>query len=154
MAAELSFTFDETFIEKRTRLLTNCQLGFIGAALMLMMMDLSKLYLLAPLVVGLILSSWYKHNLDEVKTHFSGSSLEFAPKSILIKLPAQSSETRITFREIEEITLHQENFTPTISIYSKESDVEETNKVVLKALKNPQALLKALQDKSQESQPQ
>ena len=141
---EQPFTFDSAFIDKRARLLSNCQLGFIGAALMLMMMDLSKFYILAPLGAGLILSSWYKHNLEEVKARFAGNSVEFAPKSILIKQPAQALETRISFREIEEITLHQENFIPTISIYLKDSD-----KIVLKALKAPAQLQQSLQDKSQ-----
>ncbi|MFT6351968.1 MAG: hypothetical protein ACJARJ_001437, partial [Neptuniibacter pectenicola] len=35
------YTWDKAFFEKKLTLFSNLQMGFIGAALMLMMMDLS-----------------------------------------------------------------------------------------------------------------
>ncbi|WP_067867650.1 hypothetical protein [Neptuniibacter marinus] len=134
------YTWDKAFFEKRSTLFSNFQMGFIGAALMLMMMDLSKIYLLAPLVVGLILSSWYKHNLDNIKDEMKGCTLTFSPKSIFISFPQLETESRITFREIDEVEAHKENFVHIISLYLKQDD----KKVQLKGMKDTEQLIQQL----------
>ncbi len=137
---ELVFVWDKTFFEKKITLFTNLQMGFVGAALMLMMMDLSKLYLLAPLVVGLILASWYKHHIDSIKNEVKDASIQFAPKSILVTLPEQEIEKRITFREIEEIGSHKENFITIVIIYLRNGE----DKLELKAFAQPEQLTQKL----------
>ncbi len=137
---ELVFVWDKTFFEKKITLFTNLQMGFVGAALMLMMMDLSKLYLLAPLVVGLILASWYKHHIDSIKNEVKDASIQFAPKSILVTLPEQEIEKRITFREIEEIESHKENFITIVTIYLRNGE----DKLELKAFAQPEQLTQKL----------
>ncbi|WP_415896354.1 hypothetical protein ACMXYX_09605 [Neptuniibacter sp. QD72_48] len=134
------YHWDKEFFEKKISLLTNCQLGFVGAALMLMMMNLSKIYLLAPLGVGLILASWYKHHLEQTKDQMKNMSVEIAPKSILLKLPSEETETRVTFREIEEINQHKENMVQIITLYLKENE----DKLEIKALKDSDKFVSTL----------
>jgi hypothetical protein len=134
------YIWDKAFFEKKLTLFSNLQMGFIGAALMLMMMDLSKVYLLAPLVVGLILTSWYKHNLDSIKDEIKGCSLTFAPKSILVSFPELNKTTRITFRDIDEVEAHNENFVQVINLYLKNGE----EKVQLKAMANGEQLIQQL----------
>lgn len=105
-------------------------MGFVGAALMLMMMNLSKLYLLVPLGIGLVLVSWYKSNLDKTREEVKNSSVSFSPKSILVKRPEQALEQRIEFRKIDEITQHKEHMIETITIYLKDGE----EKIVIKGL--------------------
>lgn len=116
---QISFDWNEAFFEKRINLLTNCQMGFVGAALMLMMMNLSKIYLLLPLGIGLVLVSWYKSHLDKSREEVKHSSVSFSPKSILFKCPALDQERRVEFRQIEEVTLHKEHMMEIITIYLK-----------------------------------
>jgi len=148
--ADTTYYWDKAFFEKKVSLLTNCQLGFVGAALMLMMMDLSRIYLLAPLVVGLILASWYKQNIEKVKSQVEHMSVEIAPKSILLKQPNQSLEQRITFREIEEITEHKENLIVVTTLYLK----GEQDKVEIKALKDAEIFSRDLNAKMAEQSQQ
>lgn len=135
-----SFIWDKDFFEKKTTLFTNLQLGFVGAALMLLMMDLSKIYLLAPLAVGLILVSWYKSNLETVKEEFKNTTVEFAPKSLLIKKPAVDFEERVIFHQLEEVTEHKENFVSVITLYLN----NDADKIELKAIKNSDDLMQQL----------
>lgn len=135
-----SFNWDKDYFEKKTTLFTNLQLGFVGAALMLMMMDLSKFYLLAPLAIGLILASWYKSNLETVKEEFKNTTVEFAPKSLLIKKPAVDFEQRVIFHQLEEVTEHKENFISVVTLYLN----NDAGKIELKALKNPVGLIQEL----------
>lgn len=145
---KLSFAWDNAFFEKKLSLLTNLQLGFVGAALMLMMMDLSKLFLLAPLVVGLILASWYKHHLESVKSEIEGLSVELAPKSLLITLPANQEEIRVLFREIESVSLHKENLVSIVSLYLK----DDKSKVLIRGLTKPDEFLTELEQARKEKQ--
>ena len=126
------FRLDKALIEKKTSLFTNLQMGFVGAALMLMMMDLSKIYLLAPLGAGLILVSWYKSQFTNVYEEFKHLSVTMAPKSLLVKKPASDLEKRITFRELKEITQHKQNFVPVVTLYLEDN----SEKVELHALEN------------------
>ncbi|MCP4596754.1 hypothetical protein [Neptuniibacter sp.] len=135
-----SFIWDKEFFEKKTTLFTNLQMGFVGAALILMMMDLSKLYLLSPLAVGLILASWYKSNLETVKDEFKNTTVEFAPKSLLIKKPAVDFEQRVIFHQLEEVTEHKENFVSVITLYLN----NDADKIELKAIKNSDELIQQL----------
>ena len=135
-----SFIWDKDFFEKKTTLFTNLQLGFVGAALMLLMMDLSKLYLLAPLAVVVILASWYKSNLERVKDEFKNTTVEFAPKSLLIKKPAADFEERVIFHQLEEFTEHKENFVSVITLYLN----NDADKIELKAIKNSDDLMQQL----------
>ena len=137
---DTNFSWDKAFFEKKTTLFTNLQMGFVGAALMLMMMDLSKPYLLAPLVVGLILASWYKHHIDGVKDKVKNASIQFSPKSILITLPNQESETRVRFRQIEEIDRRREHFVDVVTLYLKDDE----EKIELSAINDADALIKKL----------
>lgn len=143
-----SYSWDKEFFEKKITLFTNIQMGAVGAALMLMMMDLSKLYLLVPLVAGLILSSWYKHHISKTSDEVKGTRVTFSPKSILITMPNQELESRITFREIDEIAVHRENFIEIITLYLKDDD----EKVELKAVKNSAQLVLALNSALSETQ--
>jgi len=97
--SKTAFNLDKALIEKKTSLFTNLQMGFVGAALMLMMMDLSKLYLLAPLGAGLILVSWYKSQFTTLYDECKNLSVEMAPKSLLVTNPVCDLEKRVTFRE-------------------------------------------------------
>ena len=126
------FNLDKALIERKATLFTNCQMGFVGVALMLMMMDLSKIYLLAPLGAGLILVSWYKSQMTSTFEEFKYSSVSMAPKSLLFKKPSSDLEQRITFRELEEVTLHQQHFLPVVTLYLK----GDSEKVELYALEN------------------
>lgn len=134
------FRWDKAFVEKKVTLYTNLQMGLVGAALMLMMMDLSKIYFLAPLVAALILVSWYKNHLNGLNTDYKNYRVEIAPKSLLVTNPAQESERRITFREIDEITQHQENLVPIVTIYLK----DDAGKVILPALEGDKAFVQHL----------
>ena len=140
------FEWDKVFFEKKLNLFSNCQFGFIGAALMLMMMDLSKPYLLAPLAVGLFMTSWLKHHYGKVATPLKKSTVQLAPKSLLISKPADEAEQRITFREIDELDLRKENFIPVLFIYLKDGSqvelagyqhAEELYKQLTFAVQNP-----------------
>lgn len=140
------FEWDKDFFEKKLNLFSNCQFGFIGAALMLMMMDLSKPYLLAPLAVGLFMTSWLKHHYGKVAKPLKKASIQLAPKSLLISKPADDSEQRITFREIEELDLRKDNFIPVLFIYLKDGsqvelegfqNADELYKQLSSALQNP-----------------
>ncbi|MGH1462172.1 MAG: hypothetical protein ACRBB6_09055 [Neptuniibacter sp.] len=115
------YRLDKSLLEKKTTLFTNMQMFFVGTALMLMMMDLSKIYLLAPLGAGLILVSWYKSQFNNIHEEFKDTSVEMAPKSLLIKKPAMDFEQRVTFREIEEITQHRQNFIPMVTLYLRDN---------------------------------
>lgn len=126
------FRLDKALIEKKTSLFTNLQMGFVGTALMLMMMDLSKIYLLAPLGAGLILVSWYKSQFTNVYEEFKHLSVTMAPKSLLVKKPESDLEKRITFRELKEITQHKQNFLPVVTLYLE----DDSEKVELHALEN------------------
>lgn len=126
------FRLDKALIEKKTSLFTNLQMGFVGAALMLMMMDLSKIYLLAPLGAGLILVSWYKSQFTSIYEEFKHLSVTMAPNSLLVKKPASDLEKRITFRELKEITQHKQNFLPVVTLYLE----DDSEKVELHALEN------------------
>ena len=126
------FRLDKALIEKKTSLFTNLQMGFVGAALMLMMMDLSKIYLLAPLGAGLILVSWYKSQFTSVYEEFKHLSVTMAPKSLLVKNPESDLEKRITFRELKEVTQHKQNFLPVVTLYLE----DDSEKVELHALDN------------------
>lgn len=134
------FTCDKEFFEKKISLLTNLQLGFVGTALMLMMMDLSKIYLLVPLIIGLILSSWYKSNFEKIQSEVKDAYVEFAPKSLLFVQPATESEQRVTFRELEEIDCHKENFINVITLYLKDGK----EKLQFKGFKESDQLLQTL----------
>ncbi len=115
------YRLDKSLLEKKTTLFTNMQMFFVGTSLMLMMMDLSKIYLLAPLGAGLILVSWYKSQFNNIHEEFKDTSVEMAPKSLLIKKPAMDFEQRVTFREIEEITQHRQNFIPMVTLYLRDN---------------------------------
>ncbi len=112
-----TFTWDKEFLSKRLNLLTNFQLGFVGAALMLMMMNLSKIYLLLPLGIGLIFTTGYKSYLNAVTDEVTGLEVSFSPKSILIKIPAKNLEQRIQFREINGVTQSKKYSVPVVTLY-------------------------------------
>tara|TARA_Y100000782_G_scaffold115503_2_gene159253 strand:+ start:11902 stop:12393 length:492 start_codon:yes stop_codon:yes gene_type:complete len=135
-----SYSWDKEFFEKKITFFTNLQLGSVGAALMLMMMNLSKLYLLAPLVIVLILASWYKHHITKVSDEVKNSSVTFSPKSVLVTIPNQEIESRVTFRQIDEIGIHKENFIETVTLYLKEDE----DKIELKAIKNAKQFVSEL----------
>lgn len=139
------FRLDKAQIEKKTSLLTNLQMGFVGAALMLMMMDLSKIYLLAPLGAGLILVSWYKSQLTSIYDECKHLSVTMAPKSFLVKNPDSELEKRITFRELKEVTQHKQNFLPVVTLYLK----DESEKIELYALENASEFADQLTDSCQ-----
>lgn len=130
MSEQKLYNWDKAFFEKRLNLFSNAQFSCIGAALMLMMMDLTKPYLLAPLIVGLIMASWLKHHYSKVSDNFLNSSVSFSPKSLLISQPKLESETRITFRQIKEVSLKQDNFIPVLVIEIDESAEEEDIELV------------------------
>jgi hypothetical protein len=138
------FRLDKALIEKKISMFTNLQMGFVGAALMLMMMDLSKIYLLAPLGAGLILVSWYKSQFTSVYEEFKHLSVTIAPKSLLVKKPESDLEKRITFRELKEITQHKQNFLPVVTLYLK----DDSEKVELHALENPSEFADLLTESS------
>lgn len=138
---KITFAWDKAFFEKRLHLLTNLQMGFVGAALMLMMMNLSKIYLLLPLGIGLVLASWYKHHMDSVQDEINGLEVSFSPKSLLIKNSVNSSEQRIQFREIDEIIQYKEHFVPVVAIYL----LGENDKVELRGLENSHAFVNQLE---------
>lgn len=135
-----AYQWDKAFVEKKVTLYTNLQMGLVGAALMLMMMDLSKLYFLAPLVGGLILVSWYKSHLNKLHDEFKNYSVEIAPKSLLVRIPEKNAERRVLFREIEDMDLHSENLVPIVTLYLE----EDKEKVVLPAMKEADEFLKQL----------
>ena len=105
-----------------------------------MMMNLSKLYLLAPLVIVLILASWYKHHITKVSDEVKNSSVTFSPKSVLVTIPNQEIESRVTFRQIDDIGIHKENFIEIVTLYLKEDE----DKIELKAIKNAKKLVSEL----------
>lgn len=141
------FRLDKALIEKKTTLFTNLQMGFVGAALMLMMMDLSKIYLLAPLGAGLILVSWYKSQLTKVYEEYKHLSVTMAPKSLLVKIPQSDLEQRVTFRQIKEVNQHQEHFLPVVTIYLK----DDSKKLELPAVENAAHFAELLTEHSQEA---
>ncbi|MGH1430995.1 MAG: hypothetical protein ACRBB4_07750 [Neptuniibacter sp.] len=144
--SKTEFRLDKALIEKKTTLFTNLQMGFVGAALMLMMMDLSKIYLLAPLGAGLILVSWYKSHLSKVYEENKHLSVTMSPKSLLVKIPQKELEQRITFRQIKEINQHQENFMPVVTIYLQ----HDSEKLELYAVENAADFAELLTEHSQE----
>jgi len=144
--SKTEFRLDKALIEKRTTLFTNLQMGFVGAALMLMMMDLSKIYLLAPLGAGLILVSWYKSHLTKVYEENKHLSVTMSPKSLLVKIPQKELEQRITFRQIKEINQHQENFLPVVTIYLQ----DDSEKLELYAVENAADFAELLTEHSQQ----
>lgn len=146
--ANKEFQLDKVLFEKRATLYTNTQMGLVGAALMLMMMDLSKAYLLAPLIAIFILASWYKNHLNGLHDEFKNYHVEIAPKSVLLVKPQDQvqPEKRILFREIEEVTQHQENFIPVFTLYLKGN----ADKVSLPALQHGEEFVDMLNTLLQE----
>ncbi len=135
-----TFALDEAYLEKKIKLFTNIQLGCIGAALMLMMMNLSTVVMLAIFGALLILASWYKHHISTVLEDAAELRVSFSPKSILITSKQAEQEQRITFRSIQDQSLHKENLIPVVTLY-----LDEGEPVKLNGLAEPEAFLNALQ---------
>ncbi|WP_286238263.1 hypothetical protein [Neptuniibacter halophilus] len=139
--SDSTFHWDQAFFERKLGLLTNLQLGFVGAALMLLMMDLSRWYFLLPLAGGLMWISWQKQRLDRIRREVSGLQISLAPKSLLLKRTLNNQEQRITFREISHLETDKREGLDTFALVMR----DDKGPVLIRGMQQQDQLLRQLQ---------
>lgn len=95
------FTWDNDYFEARHGRNQKIQLGLIGLAVGLMLMDLTRWYTLAPLLIILFWASNDQRIVDKLRGEFEDASITLSPRSLLLSKPMEESEERIQFRDIE-----------------------------------------------------
>lgn len=114
------FTWDNDYFEQRHSLNNKIQLGLIGLAVGLMLMDLTKIYTLAPLAIILFWVSFQQRTVDQLRDEFEDASITLSPRSLLLKKPMHESEERIHFRDIETLTKQKKGKRLTITMTLKD----------------------------------
>mgnify|MGYP000270928434 CR=1 FL=1 len=99
------FEWNTQYFEDRHGLNTKIQLGLIGLAIGLMLMNLSTLFILAPLAVALFWVSYQQVQIDKLRAQYEDASLTLAPRSLLLTTPVNEKEERIQYRDIKTVAL-------------------------------------------------
>ncbi|WP_027856036.1 hypothetical protein [Marinobacterium jannaschii] len=97
------FEWNDQKVTQLQSLLGRIQLGLIGLAIGLLLLDLAKPWLLVPMALLFFLSSRELRKIDNLNEQWQQSSVTLAPRSLLIEKPAQDQQQRITFRNIESV---------------------------------------------------
>lgn len=111
-----NFTWDNDYFEARHGRNQKIQLGLIGLAVGLMLMDLTRWYTLAPLLIILFWVSNDQRIVDKLRGEFEDASITLSPRSMLLNKPMQESEERIQFRDIESLEQKVKGKHTTISL--------------------------------------
>lgn len=82
---------------------THITLGLMGLALMLMMMNLSSAWALAPGVLVVLITRRAQLYYEQLQETFDDSSLELSPRTLAINKPACGDEKRIRYRDISQL---------------------------------------------------
>lgn len=114
------FTWDNDYFEARHGRNQKIQLGLIGLAVGLMLMDLTRWYTLAPLLIILFWVSNDQRIVDKLRSEFEDSSITLSPRSLLLNKPMEESEERIQFRDIETLEQKAKGKHSTMSLKLKE----------------------------------
>ena len=114
------FTWDNDYFEQRHSLNNKIQLGLIGLAVGLMLMDLTKIYTLLPLAAILFWVSFQQRNLDSLREEFEDASIALSPRSMLLSKPMEESEERIQFRDIDALEKKEKGKHTTIILTLKD----------------------------------
>lgn len=99
------FLSDTTSYKKRSDLCSKAQLTMMGLAIMLFLMDQSKLYFLIPCALIMAVGYYLQRTSDSLKDEYDGADLEFSPNTILVRKPSIEKEIRIRYQDISRIEL-------------------------------------------------
>lgn len=114
------FTWDNDYFEARHGRNQKIQLGLIGLAVGLMLMDLTRWYTLTPLVLILFWASNDQRIVDKLRSEFEDASITLSPRSLLLSKPMAESEERIQYRDINSVEQKAKGKHTTLSLKLKE----------------------------------
>ncbi len=114
------FEWNNEQIGKLQTLLGRIQLGLIGLAIGLLLLDLTKPWLLIPMALVFFLSSRELRKIDRLTEQWQQASITIAPRSLLIEKPANDQQQRITFRNIVDIKAHSRLGIETLVLQTRE----------------------------------
>lgn len=116
------FEWNSALFEDYHGRFSKLQMGLIGLALGLMLMDLTKIYTLLPLAFGFLWVSLQQRKVDSLRTDYEGAAITLSPRSVLIEQPAQQLEKRIPFHDIQGCSLRQKGYLVTLVLERKEAE--------------------------------
>lgn len=119
------FEWNSDLFERRHSRFGKMQMGLIGLAIGLLMMDLAKIYLLLPLALGFLWISSEQRKLDTLIAEFEDAAITLSPRSILIEQPRLDEELRIPFHEIRDCAVKRKGYLTTLVLTRKEGDPVE-----------------------------
>lgn len=111
-----SFEWNAEYFEKHHSIASKLQLGMIGLAIGLLLMDLAKPYTLIPLGAVFLWATFRIRKLEELTEQFDEATIKLAPRSLLLSQPALEHEERIQFRDLKAVEKSgkDQNFTITL----------------------------------------
>lgn len=95
------FKSNTDLIQRRSELCGRIQLIMLGIALMLMMMDLSKPYFLAPCLLVLALCYFAQKKADSLNEQFEDAQITLSPKTLLVEMGQEPKQQRIHYTDIQ-----------------------------------------------------
>lgn len=98
------FKSNTDLIQRRSEFCGRIQLVMLGVALMLMMMDLSKPYFLAPCLLILALCYVAQKKADNLNEQFDEAKVTLSPKTLLIETELEPKQQRIHYTDIKSVT--------------------------------------------------
>jgi len=123
--ARTRFEWNSEQIEKRQALLGKIQLGLIGLAIGLLLIDQAKPWFLLPMALIFFFASRELRQTDKLNDQWQQATITLAPKSLLIEQPAIEQQRRITFRSIAQIDYRTRLGVETIHLQTQEEGTIE-----------------------------